>query len=380
MLSVKQFGFNRDEIERRKQLVRDLWSGKPVDHVPVYVTVQNPAPRYSLREQFLDADKQWEEAISVAGLTWRHVPDGDMVPAVRPDVGCSPLATAFGAELYWGQDPNQTCGVKTPPLNDVEEAHRLEVPLADAGQLAEGTRRVGRFADAGEGLVLVSLLDMAGGLNVAMDLLGGERLYTAMVENPEALECLLGKVQQLFLAAIAAQIDAAGGQDRITTTDFPEYWFPEGRKGHVSDDISANISPAMYDRFSRPYHDLVFQRYGGGGLHNCGPNPCLAGYLRHRPPPRALDLSYHYSRGDLAAIKRVCRRRAIVYLGDFPSPPQEAVEVYRQIMEQLTPDVVVIPHLTVFVRDDPQAIYRQLREISEEYASRMDWGWEADHA
>ena len=63
----------------------------------------------------------------------------------------------------------------------------------------------------------------------------------------------------------------------------PDYWFPEGRKGHVSDDISANISPAMYDRFSRPFHDLVFQRYGGGGLHNCGPNPCLAGYLSHQP-------------------------------------------------------------------------------------------------
>jgi len=268
MLSVKQFAFNKEQIERRKQLLRDLWSGRPVDQIPVHITVQNPTPQYTVREQLLHADKQWEDALTVAGLTWQYVPDGDVVPAVRPDVGCSALATAFGAELYWGLDPNQTCGVRRPLLRDVAEAYELEVPPPDAGQLAEGTRRVRRFAEAGEGLVSVSLLDMAGGLNVAMDLLGGERLYAAMYEDSQALECLLGKIQQLFLAAIAVEIDAAGGQDRITTTDFPEYWFPEGRKGHVSDDISANISPAMYDHFSRPYHDLVFQQDGGGGLHS----------------------------------------------------------------------------------------------------------------
>ena len=337
--------------------------------------VENPCPRYSIREQFCDAGKQWSEALAVLGLTWQQVPENDLVPAVRPDVGCSSLATAFGAELYWGQDANQTCGVKTPPMGNVEEAYALAVPPADAGQLAEGTRRVGRFAGAGEGLVSVSLLDMAGGLNVAMDLLGGEQLYAAMYENPEALECLLGKIQQLFLAAIAAQIDAAGGQDRITNTDFPEYWFPEGRKGHVSDDISANISPACYRRFSRPFHDLVFQRYGGGGLHNCGPNPCLEGYLSHQPPPRAIDLSYQYSKADLPRMKRVLKKRAFVYLGNFPLDPAEAIEAYRQIMELMTPDVIVVPHLSVPLRSDPSAVYRRLRAIADEYAKRMDWGW-----
>ena len=97
-------------------------------------------------------------------------------------------------------------------------------------------------------MVSVSLLDMAGGLNVASDLLGSEALYLAMEEAPERLECLLDKIQQLFLAAISAQIDAAGGEDYIATADFPDYWFPEGFKGHVSDDISANISSTLPPR------------------------------------------------------------------------------------------------------------------------------------
>ena len=375
-ISVKDFRFDAGEIQRRKQLVRDLWAGKTVDHVPVHVTVENPEPDCPIREQFLDADKQWQEALAVAGLTWKHVPGGDVVPAVRPDVGCSCLATAFGAKLYWGNDPAQTCGVREPPLKDIEEAHHLAVPSPLEGQLKEGTDRVRRFAEWGEGFISVSLLDMAGGLNVAADLVGCDQLYVAMVENPEAVECLLGKIQELFLAAIAAQIEAAGGQENITTTDFPDCWFPEGRKGHVSDDISASISPAMYERFSHPWHNMVFERYGGGGLHNCGPNPCLEGYLSHKPPPRSVDLSYRFSKNDLPDIKRVFRKRAMVYMGELPSEPEQAVEAYRRIMEQMTPDVIVIPQVAVSLKSDPQAVYHRMRMISEEYAKRMDWGWE----
>ena len=338
------------------------------------MNVVNPAPRHSIREQFQNADRQLEEALTVAGLTWKEIPEGDTIPAMRPDVGCSCLATAFGAELYWGDDPNQTCGVREPVLGDVEEALDLPVPAADAGQLGEGAARV-RFAEAGDGLVSVSLLDMAGGLNVACDLLGAQAMYLAMHDHPEALLCLLDKIQQLFLAAVDLQLEAAGGQQAITTTDFPDYWFPEGRKGHVSDDISAAISPAQYRRFSRPFHDRVFARYGGGGLHNCGPNPCLEEYLGHTPAPRAIDLSFAYSEDDLSVIKATCRKRALVYMGEFPAQPSEAVATYRRVMALMTPDVVVIPVLNVRLQDRPAELYRAMREVSEEHARRMDWGW-----
>ena len=376
MVSVRGFDFDQDEIDCRKQLIRDLWAGKAVDHVPVLMNVVNPAPRYSIREQFQDGDKQLEDALIAVGLTWQEIPGSDTIPAMRPDVGCSCLATAFGAELFWGDDPNQTCGVRVPVLRDVEEAYHLAFPALDQGQLGEGVERIRRFAEAGDGMIGVSLLDMAGGLNVACDLLGGEAMYLAMYENPEALLCLLDKIQQFFLGTIAQQIEAAGGQDHITTTDFPDYWFPEGRKGHVSDDISANISLGLYRKFSLPFHDMVFAQYGGGGLHNCGPNPCLEGYLEHTPRLRAIDLSFRYSKDDLPAIKSRCRKQALIYMGEFPSKPQEALDTFRGIMELMSPDVVVIPVLNVRIEDNPAELYAAMRTVSEEYARRMDWGWE----
>ncbi len=372
---TQKIDFDRDEIERRKQIVRDLWSGRPVGHIPVMINVSEPAPRYSIREQMQDGDKQLEVSLISAGLTWQAIREGDTIPAMRPDVGCSCLASAFGAELFWGDDANQTCGVK-PMLKDISEACKLEVPPPDAGQLGEGIERVGRFSQAGEGFISVSLLDMAGGLNVAADLLGGENLYLAMYEEPESLECLLDKIQQLFLSTIERQIESAGGEEFITTTDFPDYWFPEGRKGHVSDDISASISGEFYRRFSKLYHNMIFEKYGGGGIHNCGPNPCLAEYLEHTPPIGAIDLSYRYSSVDMEKIKRVCRKKAIIYLAEFPGPVDNVVEIYRNIMELMTPDVIVVPVLNITTDDDAIAIYRRMREISEEYAKRMDWGWE----
>ena len=364
------------EIDRRKQFIRDLWAGRPLDHTPIHMTVSHPQPAYSTRRQFLDGDKQLQVALANLDLTWKYLPQADAVPAMRPDVGCSCLATAFGAELFWGDDENQTCGVKNPLLNSIAEVAELEAPPADAGQLAEGAQRVRRFAEAGDGLISVSLLDMAGGINVAADLLGVEAALLAMYEDPDALECLLDKIQQLFLAAIAAQIEAAGGPDAITTTDFPDTWFPEGCKGHVSDDISASFSPACYRRFSLPYHDRIFQRYGGGGLHNCGPNPCLAEYLNHTPAPRAIDLSWQYSKAEMPAIKKACRRRAFIYMLEFPPEPGIAVDTFREVMELMAPDVLVIPTIYANPEHEPDELHRELRVIAEEYARRMDWGWD----
>jgi hypothetical protein len=97
--------------------------------------------------------------------------------------------------------------------------------------------------------------------------------------------------------------------------------------------------------------------------------------MDHDPPIRALDLSYLYSKVDLPRIKRVLKKRAFVYLGNFPIDTEEAIEAYRGIMELMTPDVIVVPHLTVPLKSDAGEVYRQMRSIADEYAKRMDWGW-----
>ena len=49
MLSVIDIDFDTDEIERRRLLVRDLWAGRPVDHIPVMITNRSVSLRNMVR-------------------------------------------------------------------------------------------------------------------------------------------------------------------------------------------------------------------------------------------------------------------------------------------------------------------------------------------
>ena len=368
----------RDELERRKTLYRDLFAGRPLEHTPVEVRVTVPSP-HTVQQQFRNGDLQLETALTNAIATWQGAPSSDAIPAMRPDVGCSCLASAFGVEYYWGPNPEQTPGVRDRILTLEqlpEQAAALAVPDPTRdGWLPEGLRRIRLFAEAGEGFIPVSLLDAAGGVNVAADLLGMTELMIAFHEQPAALHVLLDKIQDLYAATIRAGILAAGGEANITTTDYEDVWYPEGLKGHVSDDVSAGFGPAIYTEFSAPYHARIFREFGAGGLHNCGPNPCHAAYVAHPLSPRSLDLSDRYSHADLPRFKHSLRGRAFIYL--FFDGEQSPVVWYREIMELMAPDVIVVPVFTVQSDAELQAeqLCRELRPIAVEYARRMNWGW-----
>lgn len=366
-----------EELSRRQALYRDLFAGKPLARLPVEMRVTVPSP-YGVQEQFRDGEKQLAAALANALATWEHAPSSDTIPAMRPDVGCSCLASAFGAEYFWGDSPSQTPGIKGPILRLdglAEQVAALPVPDPERdGWLPEGLRRIHRFAEAGEGVIPVSLLDAAGGVNVAADLVGMTELMLAFHEQPAALHALLDKIQALYAATIRAGIAAAGGEAQITTTDFEDVWYPEGWKGHVSDDVSAGFGPATYAEFSAPYHARIFREFGAGGLHNCGPNPCHEAYVAPALSPRSLDLADAYSHADLPRLKQSLRRRAFIYL--FHEGGRSPVAWYREIMESMAPDLIVVPVFHLGPRDRPEELCQELRVLATEYARRMDWGWD----
>ena len=364
-----------DELNRRKQLVRDLWAGRPIERIPLDIRLTVPST-HSTREQFQDGEKQLAAALASAQATWAGLGDQtDCIPAIRPDVGCSCLASAFGASYYWGDSVNQTPGIREYIVTDLEsQVDTLTLPdVYTQGWLPEGLKRISRFAEAGEGLIPVSLLDAAGGVNVAADLMGMTELLVAMKLMPDALHKLLNIIQDLYIQTIHAGIKEAGGEANITTTDFPDTWFPEGYKGHVSDDISAAFGPETYREFSAPYHAKIFREFGTGGLHNCGPNPCHAAYMEHEWSPRNLDLSDTYSHRDLPAMKESLKGKGFIYL--YWNGISEPARWYGDIMALMAPDVIVAPVFSFQSAADAIAVFQQLKPIAMEYAARMAWGW-----
>lgn len=357
-----------DEIERRKENIRRVWDYKRVDHIPISLRVSANPWGYTTREHFLDADKQFQIESEGVKLSLEMVPD-DYIPSMRPDVGCVVIESALGAEIVFGDDPNQTCTVKEPILKSIDDIYRLEIPDPyTAGLVPEGLKRIKSFVERTDGQVYVSCLDMGGAMNVAYTLLGGVEFYMLSYDHPEALEHLASLITDCFILFAEKCIEAAGGIEHVTSTDFPAEWQPEGRKGHCSDDICAQFSPDFFNRFSKPFNNRIFARFGGGMLHNCGPNPCASEYLRHDPPIKAVDVAYGFSKNDLPAFKEAFKGEGILYLG-MPADPAE----YRYVMEVLAPDVIAIPCISVGPNADVKGIYEEFLKISKEYASRMNW-------
>jgi hypothetical protein len=361
-----------DEIERRKENIRRVWDYRNVDHIPIMLRVESNPWGYTTKEHFLDGDKQFALEFEKVRLSLERVPD-DYIPSMRPDVGCVVIESALGGEVVFGDHAEQTCTIAKPLLDTIDDAYKLQRPDPHRdGLVPEGLRRIKSFVERTDGQIPVSCLDMGGAMNVAFTLLGSEKCMMAMYEAPEALEHLAGFITDTFIHFAEVSIEAAGGIEHVTCTDFPYWWHPEGRKGHCSDDISAMYSPACFNRFSKPFNNRIFTRFGGGMMHNCGPNPCMNEYLWHSPRIYAVDLAYRFSKKDIPAFKKAFAGQGAIYL-EFTDTPAVNLQEYRQVMETLAPDVIAIPCLTCGPLDDARAIYGAFLEVAREYASRMNW-------
>ncbi|MDO8682329.1 MAG: uroporphyrinogen decarboxylase family protein, partial [Armatimonadota bacterium] len=300
------------------------------------------------------------------------VPD-DYIPAMRPDVGCVVIESALGAEVVFADDPNQTCTIKEPVLKSADDIYKLKMPNPNTdGLVPEGLKRIKSFVERTDGQVYVSCLDMGGSMNVAFTLLGSIEFYMLSYDNPEALEYLANFIADVFIHFAEVSIEAAGGIDHVTCSDFPYWWHPEKYKGHMSDDICAQFSPAFFNQFSKPYNNKIYARFGGGMMHNCGPNPCISEYLSHEPRIHAIDIDHNYSKNDLEAIKTAFKGEGVIYFYMYNSI-EKSLDEYKRLMETLAPDVIAIPCVSCGPDDDVKGIYNQFLQISREYASRMNW-------
>lgn len=359
-------------IEKRRRSVRDVWAYRPVEHIPVMLSVADNPWGYSMKDQLFDEEKQRRLALRSVELSLANVPD-DYIPTAFINVGCNAIPSAFGAELDYGEHPDQTPAVKAPIITSIDGVYSLRCPDPRAdGLLPEFLRRARHFVEATEGRVCVSCLDMNGPTGIASDLLGSSPYFSAMYDAPEALSYLLDFLADVIIDVTDAVIASVGGIDCLASTDFFSEWCPEGRKGHVSDDLSACVSPEFFRRFSIPANSRVFRKYGPGLLHNCGPNPCVSEYLDHEPPIAGVNLSWDYSCRDLSAFRGPFSRRGIIYL-PLAGTPEEAATRYRYCMDALAPDVIVIPQMVIGVAEEAPVYYRAILEVAKEYADRV-WG------
>lgn len=362
--------FPKAEIEKRKQLIRDVWNYRKVDHIPIMMSLDYNPWGYTMHDELYNHDIQFTMRMYACEQSLKLLPD-DYIPSAFVNVGCVGVSSAFGSEIYKGDSKWQTPGIKGTVLDSIEDVEKLDVPdMRSLGFSKYYLERLKYFWERTEGCVYLSGMDTNGPMGVAMDLLGSSNLFYAMIDDPEKVRTLLRTISKAILQEIEASIEITGDVNVFTSTDFFYCWCPEGKKGHSSSDLCAGYSPELFSAFDIFANNMIYEKYGGGLLHNCGPNPCLQAYLNHTPDISGVNLAYNYSKDDLSEIKKVLRGKIVYFF--FEEELLGAIEHYRKVMEELAPDVIAIPILSVTDANiDAIEIYNQFRQISTEYAHRV---------
>jgi hypothetical protein len=367
------------DIELRRQRIRDVWNYHRTDHIPVLLHISDNPFGYTMRDELLSAEKQLALRLQSLRRTLELVPD-DYIPTFFVNMGCVGIENALGMAMHYGDTPDQTPGVRPPLVDDIRSIYDLKPidPYHD-GILPAFLDRIHYFVEQTGHQVPVTCLDMNGPMAIAMDIIGSEKLMLGMYEYPEDIHYLLNFAMDNILSVTRACVEAVGGVEYLTCTDFCDHWFPEGKKGHVSDDVCAMYRPAMFDEFSIPVNNRVYAEFGPGLLHNCGPNPCAGRYLEHTPAISGADLAYAYSRGDLPLFRKAFAGRGVLYLDMGYESHEKTLEEYRYIIDSLAPDVVAIFSVRIGYDSvasgqcNPGRLYEDLRRMSEEYAARVQW-------
>jgi uroporphyrinogen-III decarboxylase len=370
-----QLDIDHAVIERRKQLRRDLWDYKEVDHIPIVFWLA-PSCGYTTREQYESTEKQFEVNVEAIRRSLKLLPD-DYIPFAFVTQGYMTIATMFGMEPFWSEDPDQTPGTKGHIIDDLEQVYSLARPTLDAGIMPENIRRLRYHAENLPPDVSITGIDSGGPLNTCKDLLDTNLLYMGFYDNPEAMHHLLDLVTNVQLEVYHAVVEAVGDINRMTCIDFSPAWAPEKYKGFVSDDICATIRPAMFSEFSIPYNNRLYEPWGSGLMHNCGPNPSKHIYLDHTPKLKGLNCSYRYSHAEFPEFREIFAGWGIIEaMFDFGETPEQMLEQFRFMMESLAPDTLGVPLCIVddsWSDSDITDLYWEMRKIAEEYAANMRW-------
>ncbi|MBC8255548.1 MAG: hypothetical protein H8E35_16170 [Ardenticatenia bacterium] len=373
-----QLDIDHNEIERRKQFYRDVFDYRPVDHVPVFIWMMGfeGSSGYTLREELESTEIQFQINVETIRKSLELIPD-DYIPTVRVTQGYMTIATMFGMETYWSDDPNQPPGTGGHIISDLEHVYSLRRPTMDDGIMPENIRRLRYHAENLPPDVHLTGIDNGGPLNNLKDLLETDLLYTGFYDNPEAMHYLLDMVTDVQLELCHTLVETVGDINRFAGIDFDPLWHPEKYKSFCSDDVCATIGPDLFQEFSIPYNDRIYQPWGCGGFHNCGPNPCKHLYLAHDPKMKYLNCSYRYSHQEFSEFREIFAGWGLVEpMFDNGETAEEMLAGYRYTMESLAPDTLAIPYCIVdstWSDSDITGFYWDMRKIAEEYASNMKW-------
>ena len=303
---------------------RIAWrEGRKSDRIPTSFMLSGAPNLYSIRECVEDADKAVEQAAKMIAHQLENFPEGDALPLFNlSHLGEGLIPSMFGAEQYVVEhNPPYTNGRVIMDLErDLPRLARAIDPERD-GWGPRAREATEKFLDATGGDFPVSNVDIQSPYGVATKIVDNEALMIAMYDAPELVHELFAIVTQAIIDTTRAMSRWAGDSLAMNVQDpLP------GGGITIYDDYISVITPALSMELCYPYNMRIFEEFGNGHLHTCG--PYFEGYidavLKHHPV--SIDIScmrglLTKSRADMLALKRACTALGVRVCGSLTAHP-----------------------------------------------------------
>jgi hypothetical protein len=185
----------------------------------------------------------------------------DMIPHIDMLTGTEIFAEAFGCKVY---RPEGEMPFARPLVHNAAEAIKLKIPEVENSSLSQLFEIADGIKAATGGNGVMRLPDIQSPMDIAALIWDKNDFYAALLEEPEAVKELAGKVLSLLTAFLDKWFDRYG-HDFIA--HFPFYYMASGLT--LSEDECGSVSPGIFKEFFLPELSLLSQRYGCLGMHCC---------------------------------------------------------------------------------------------------------------
>jgi hypothetical protein len=221
--------------------------------------------------------RMWERRMEA--VDWL---EDDTVPFLDPYTGTEIFAAALGCPVAY---PSDNMPFARAIVESSSQIDRVRVPELDASSLTAlfeiaDDLRARTAPDA-----LMRLVDVQSPMDISALIWDKNTFYTALIEEPDAVRELAGRVKGLLTAFLDRWFGRYGA---AFVAHYPQYVMHGGLT--LSEDEIGCVSPAMYQDLFLPELTELSARYGGIGVHCCAHARHQWDGLKRIPGLRLLNL------------------------------------------------------------------------------------------
>jgi len=187
--------------------------------------------------------------------------DDDRVPYLSNVTGTEIFAEAFGCKVH---RPDEGMPFALPFIHSAAAADRVRTPALSTSSLAYLFDIADELYRRGGPGAVMKPVDVQSPMDIVALMWDKQDLYCALLDSPEPVLALAGKVQALLTAFFDEWFARYG---TTFVAHYPDYVMHGGITVSV-DEVGA-VDPGMFRQFFRPELAALAAHFGGLGVHCC---------------------------------------------------------------------------------------------------------------